>query len=196
MMTTFDGSSAAPRQRPAEFGYDNDAPRPTETLTGATPYDALAALREQLDERTDENLCYVEIPKLDWRLVCDADFPYAQYAKWQKASFPAAQRNRRKGPNPLDMDQAVLSRLVLLGTCQGMEYRDSTGEWQPLMDSRNTPMTPDSAEIMSRFQEVDPGFFLRRLFGSDSAVMRAGEQVMRAAGWLESDGEDVEDPID
>lgn len=193
-MTTFDGSSGPP----ASDRYQPHAPRyPEQLLEPAVeeaPFDALAALREQLDERTDENTCYVDVPGLGWRLVCDADFPYSQYARWQKASFPVSQRNRRKGPNLLDLDQAVLSRLVLLGTCRGMEFQDSHGQWQTLLTSSGAPMTPDSGEIMQRFNEVDPGAFLRRLFGTDAQVMRAGEKVLKAAGWMEDDGDEAEDP--
>lgn len=183
-MATFDGSHA-----PTHDGFLN---APSEL--DAPPFDALAALREQLEERAEqtENICYVDIPGLGWRLVCSLDFPYSQYARWQKASLPANQRNRTRGPNMLDLDQAMLSRFVLLGTCQGVEYRASTGEWVSVLDSNSNPIKPDSTEMMQRFGEVDPGVFLRKLFGGDAAVMRAGESVMRAAGWMEAEDADTD----
>ena len=192
-MTTFDGSHKA---TPAPFASPDDVFN-REVDTPDT-FDALTALREQMAERADQadTTCYVDVPGLPWRLVCANDFPYSHYARWQKASLPANQRNRgRRGPNLLDMDQAMLSRFVLLGTCQGIEYRNSAGEWVEVLDAHRQPVKPDSPELMSRFDEVDPGVFLRRLFGGDAAVMRAGEVVMRAAGWLEDESDDVDPTV-
>ena len=187
-MAIFDGSHPSP----AHAGFLTDS-----SEQDMAPFDALAALREQLEERSEqtENTCYVDIPGLGWRLMCSLDFPYSQYARWQKASLPANQRNRSRGPNLLDLDQAMLSRYVLLGTCQGVEYRDSTGEWIAVLDGQGNAIKPDSPDMMARFGEVDPGVFLRRLFGGDAAVMRAGEVVMRAAGWMEADDPETDPTV-
>jgi hypothetical protein len=187
-MPTFDGSHPSG----SHAGLLTD---PSER--DAAPFDALAALREQLEERAEqtERTCYVDIPGLGWRLVCSLDFPYSQYARWQKASLPVNQRNRSRGPNLLDLDQAMLSRFVLLGTCQGVEYRNSTDEWVSVADGQGNPIKPDGEEMMARFGEVDPGVFLRKLFGGDAAVMRAGEVVMRAAGWMEADDPDADPTV-
>jgi hypothetical protein len=191
-MSTFDGSTGtrAPRSDGLEPAADADM------FADAvdTPYDALASLRDSMAQRDEEDpTTTVEIPGLGWRLVCSTDMPYPTYAKWQKASFPRAQRSGRK-VNPLDMDQAVLSTFVLLGTCVGMEYRHrASGEWLPLMDSRGEPMLPNSREIMDMFNQVDEKAFIRKLFRNDANVTKAGTKVMEAAGWKESDDEDPTD---
>lgn len=196
-MSTFDGSTSATR------GYDTAAaPRGDDVAWRPEPaqqgdsvpepeFDALANLQEQMRDRDEvDTTITVDIPGLGWRLVCETDMPYPDYAKWQKTSFPRAQRNGRK-VNPLDLDQSLLSTLVLLGTCVGMQYRErGTGEWVPMLDSHDQPMLPNSREIMDRFHQVDEKAFMRKLFGTDSHLTRAGTRVIEAAGWKDDDADD------
>lgn len=186
-MTTFDGSTSQ-QPTPARDSV------PTEAAPVAA-WDAIEAVRQQLDarEEAEDTTVKVEIPQLGLRMVCDADFSYATYADWQRRSFPPSERNKRRGPNVLTMDQAQLAQQVLLNTCVGMEYQDpATQAWLPLTDSRGEAATPQTDWFMNRFNEVDPGHFVRRLFGTDALMMRGSELVTTAAGW----GEQDTDPTD
>jgi hypothetical protein len=192
-MGTFDGSTnTAPDAPPREVAPQDQPPQKWSTPAPPEPeFDALASLQEQMRARDEiDTEIRVEIPGLGWRMVCDTDLPYPVFAKWQKASFPRSQRNGRK-VNPLDMDRAVLATFVLLGTCVGMEYQEKgSGEWLPVLDVDDRPMTPNSKRMMDRFDQVDEKVFLRKLFGTDSALTRAGTKVMEAAGWNDEESDD------
>lgn len=184
MSTTFDGSTG-------ETGLAD----PGAQDTPVAPFSALDALTEQLEHRDDEaeRVTDVEIPGLDWRLVCATDFPYADYKNWQKAALPRNQRNGRK-TNPLDLDQAVLGTQILLHTCEGIEFRTSTGAWHPLLDGAE-PMTLKSVAFMRHLRQVDPAVAIRKLFGREAAIVAAGNKVGRASGWMSDDDAEV-DPTD
>lgn len=188
-MTTFDASTTTSGQLPVSSA-------PTAAPDPVVPEDVmpelgtmLDALQTQLDERVIDNTTTVEVPGMPLRLVCVIDFPYNQFAQWQKAALPRKQRNGRK-TNLFDLDRSLLSIFVLLGTCQGMEYRTRSGEWLPMNKPDGTPLRPDSTEFLARFNQVDPKSFLRKLFGGEAGVTRAGEAVTRAAGWTDDDVDD------
>jgi len=197
-MTTLDGSSggahaAAPYVDSG--GYDNDFPPPDAPSIPEPVFDAFESLREQLDERDQEaeRTVSVEIPGVGWRLVCAIDFTYAQYKEWQKAALPKNQRNGRK-VNPLDMDQAMLGYFVLLNTCEGIEYQRSDGEWEPLTETGGQSATLQSGMLMTKMNVMDPRLLVKRLFGGDAKLIRAGSEVIVAAGY--SDQEDDADASD
>lgn len=198
-MTTFDVSTGRANTGPVPASpvpaeLDEDGPM------GQIPAldSMLDQLHEQLDAREIDNTVTVDVPGMGLRLVCQIDFPYNKYAAWQKASFPRNQRNGRK-TNPLDMDRAALSTFVLLNTCVGMEYRTSGGDWLAMTKPDGSALRPDSTEFLARFNQVDARSFLRKLFGGDAGMMRAGEHVIEEAGWSEAQmvgGEDEDDPLD
>lgn len=198
-MTVFDGSTgahAAPSPYVGSGGYDNDFPPPAAPPIPDPPFDAFESLREQLAERDDESerTTNVEIPGVGWRLICAIDFTYARYKEWQKAALPRNQRNGRK-VNVLDMDQAALSYFVLLNTCEGVEYRRSDGEWEPLIDNGGQPATLQSNILMTKMNVMDPRVLVNKLFGLDSRLIRAGNEVITAAGYGDpEDDADASDP--
>jgi hypothetical protein len=186
-MTTFDASTG---QAANSVAIPDPLP-PVEELPELGSM--LDALQEQLEAREIDNTTTVEVPGMDLRLVCQIDFPYALYAKWQKAALPSNKRNGRK-LNPLDLDQAMVAVFVLLGTCTGMEYRATSGEWLPMTTPAGQGLTPNSTEFLARFNQVDAKVFIRKLYGSDANLMRAADRVTSAAGWSD-DAEDDDDPL-
>jgi hypothetical protein len=199
-MSTFDGTTTRPPgadpSAPPSYDTDPDEASGADPLRHLVPqpepeFDALANLQQQMQARDEiDTTIKIDIPGLGWRLVCETDLPYQSYARWQKISFPRAQRNGRK-VNPLDLDRALLSTFVLLGTCVGMEYRErGDGDWVPMLDSRQQPMSPNSREMMDRFGQVDEKVFLRKLFKTDAALTRAGTKVTEAAGWTDDEADD------
>lgn len=185
--TVFDGSAVGAGTGPATDGPNDLAP----------PYDALAMLREQVEERDSEeqSTCSVEVPGLGWRLVCDITFPYAKYMEWQKLALPKNQRNGRR-TNPLSLNQADLALSVLLNTCVEVQYqRTDPNEWETLCDSAGAPLLPGSDSLLRQFNVVDPRSFMRKLFGQgrEARLVEASQKVVAKAGWVEGDDGD-EDP--
>lgn len=183
-MTTFDGST--------EDSGRGEVPLPADHLPASEPFDALAMLRESVDEREGaaERTITVDIPGLSWRLVCAIDFTYAQFKKWQMNSLPVKKRRTAK-VSPFDLNQAVLAREVLINTCEGMEFlHPETREWTPLVDGNDQPMTLTSSATMARFNVVDPRELVWRIFGRmDAHLIKASEEVAIAAGYIEGDSE-------
>lgn len=192
-MTTFDASTG---HRPVPAPEDDQGAL-NAALGGEEMPDLgsmLDQLQDQLQSREIDNTVFVEVPGMDLRFVCQVDFPYSQYAKWQKAALPPNKRNARK-MNPFDLDQAIVAVFVLLGTCIGMEYRAGSGEWLPMMSASGPALLPTSTDFLSRFNQVDAKSFVRKLFGGDAGVMRAADRVTRAAGWTDESAEDEDDPL-
>jgi hypothetical protein len=197
-MTVFDGSTPG-----VTYGMEGSpapapvaAPAPAPVAAPAPEmFDALDALREQMDARDEEEqVAHVDVPGLGWRLVCDLDFQFAQFKDWQKMALPPSQRGGRK-VNMLDMDQAILMLNVLLGTCRGLEYRTRDGkEWRALLSrDGGEPLTLVSPELLDTFNVMDGQTLIRKLFRSDAQLVKAGQQVVTEAGWNE-DGDAGVDP--
>lgn len=191
-MTTFDGTTTHETPPPAgpDAAGGGFSPEPV------SPFDAFEALREQVAERDEEDpdVTRVEIPGIGWRLVCRTDFDYNRYKEWQKASLPKAQRNGRK-TNPLDMDQAMLAYLVLLNTCESVEYRRSDGGWEQLIEPDGSAATLQTGTMLSQMGVVDPRLLVKKLFGRDGRLIAAGQQVISDAGYGDEPGGDT-DPTD
>lgn len=193
-MTTFDASTTTSGQLPvsgSDPASQANGSAPATPVENAVPElgTMLDSLQNQLETREIDDTTTVEVPGMPLRLVCTIDFPYNKFAQWQKAALPRGQRNGRK-TNMFDLDRCLLSIFVLLGTCQGMEYRTSSGEWLPMTKPDGSPLRPDSSEFLARFNQVDARSFLRTLFGGEAGVTRAGEAVTRAAGWTEDSVDD------
>lgn len=188
-MTTFDGTTDYEPPSGPMLGS-----RPVDEPDESKPYDAFEALREQLDERDEEDpdVTPVEIPGIGWRLLCRTDFDYGAYKNWQKAALPRNQRNGRK-TNPLDMDQALLSHLVLVNTCESVEYRRGDGDWEQLCEPDGSPATLQSGALLNHMKVVDPRVLVKKLFGRDGRLIAAGQKVISDAGYGD-DGDDAEDP--
>lgn len=192
-MTTFDGATST-HETPPPAGPDAAGGGPASEVE--KPFDAFEALREQVAERDEEDpdITYVEVPGIGWRLACRTDFEYGAYKNWQKAALPKAQRNGRK-MNPLDMDQAVLAYLVLLNTCESVQYRrGQSDEWETLVDDDGAPSTLQSSTLLGRMNVMDPRLLIKRLFGKDGRLIAAGQQVISDAGYGDESGGAGEDP--
>ncbi len=185
--TVFDGSGM------------RDIPAIADSATSdeAATFDALAVLRQQVDERDEEEgqTCLVDVPGLGWRLVCDITFPYTKYMEWQAQALPRNQRNARRGPNLLKLNQTDLALNVLFNTCVEIQYERSNGEWETLAGPDGTPLLPTSDILLRKFGVVDPRMFLRRLFGVDreARLVEASQKVAAKAGWIDDD-DDESDP--
>lgn len=194
-MTTIDASGMA-GSTSGWIGPPPDAP--TSYGAHAEPFDALALLREQVQERDehDDDLAPIEVPGIGWRLLCDITFPYSRYAQWQTAALPKNQRNGRR-VNQLKLDQTELAFNVLLGTCTELQYRRGDGEWETLVDpTTGNPLLPANDLLLRQFNVADPRSFLRKLFGREPRLVKAMTQVAAKAGWAEDpeeDGDDAED---
>lgn len=185
-VTAFDGSKTPPGDLPAG---DDATTREAHGLTG---FNALDAIGAQIAERDaeEQTTCTVEVPGLDLRLVCSTVVPYEEYQKWQLAALPAKERKSRR-PKVVLSSQLVLSCMVLVGTCEGIEHKVN-GEWQPMKDSKGEVFTLESDELLRRFNVIDINLFLRKLFGRDPRLLAAAEKVIIASEWLED--EDDLDP--
>lgn len=167
--------------------------------------DALDRLREAVQEREaapTPDLEAVPIPGLGWRLLCDPDFSYPQFRDWQKAGLPARQKAGKKPPNPLDMDRALTASLILVNTCVGVEMQRGDGTWVAVTNSHGVPISLKDPEFLAKFNVIDPLSLLRKLFtvpgkSADAPLMKAGDQLIAAAGYTEVDDEDADaDPTD
>jgi hypothetical protein len=187
---TFDG--ATPSHQVVDEVADFSAPE-KEILS---PISALERLQREVEEKEAEEaeLFPVEIPGLDWRLMCSLDFSSGQWESWQRAAIP---KNKRRRPSPVDLQQGVLCKLVLVNTCESLEYKDSNGEWQVLPGRDGDPLTLASDELLTRFNQMDPESLLAKLFGKrDAHILRAGQAVINAAGFGDPEEElgATEDP--
>jgi hypothetical protein len=167
------------------------------------PLSALGMLAEQIAERTIARTTTVEIPQTQWRLVCALDYPLETYKRWQLASVPRAMRRSSKLA-PIDIDQFRLAVLTLTNTCHAFEYRNGAGEWVPLVNGDGEPLTLATPQLFAMLSDRlgqpigDATTLLRKLFGRESAIVKAADHVNTEAGWgLEEPGEsDPLDPMD
>ena len=193
---TFDGTAGRTGDDVPEFW-----PQP-EQDTEPVGLDALDMLREAVDEREaapTPELVHVPIPGLGWRLMCDPDFPYPKFRDWQKVGLPTLQRTGKRPPNAIDQDRALTASLILVNTCTAVQMQRGDGEWITVTNSQGVPVTLKDEEFLRRFNMVDPRSLLRKLFttpgrSADAALMRAGDIVIKAAGYLDDDEDDEPDP--
>jgi hypothetical protein len=183
-MTTFDASTTGGqlgvRAEPEARYYHGEEPVPA--------ISALDMLRNEIEHRDaqERELCPVEIPGLAVRLMCRTDFPATEWESWQRLAIPKAKRNSRK-LGPTDMQQHVLYTLVLVNTCERLEFRTGSA-WSPITGHDDGVLDLHSKELLDRFNQVDPASLLRKLFARDADLLRAGQRVVDAAGYGEEDG--------
>lgn len=174
----FDGSTPDHRD-----GYPT-APDAEPTAQPIPEFDALEMLREQTTQRdqTTERTAPVPIPGTGWRLVCATDFEFRKYRRWQESCTPPRKVNQM--PDFLAIDQAKLSVLILMHTCEGLEYLTSDGQWRLLTDPEGRARALTDSALLSTYNSVDPRDLLRKLFGGrDAALIKAGNVVIEAAGY-------------
>lgn len=133
-------------------------------------------------EREAEKLFPVEIPGLDVRIMCSLDI---QYADWKDMQIKAIPREKRKKPNPLDINQRTLCLLVLQHTAQHLEIRrQSNGEWMAITDDHGEVVPFGGDAMLRRFGQMDVASLVDKLFdGNDGHILRAGTRVINASGY-------------
>lgn len=192
--STFDGSSAG---TPAPITTDT-APPPPPVEAEIRPESLLDQLRDRVDERDESEPAewIDEIPKVGIRLVCDPDIANEDFQRWTKSAMAGgvkAGRRRRGGGNPMDMDQLRISVRALVSTNERVEMRQGK-EWQPLTGRDGSPVTLESNDLLSAFGVMDSTLLLKKLYGRDARVIDAGQRLLAAAGYLDGDDLDDDDP--
>lgn len=203
-MTSFDASGmggAPPQPAPQGWGDQHQQPAGEAVAVAAPPdepFDSLALLRAAVSERVEIEPVTIPVPTLGIRLVCHTDITSKQLGKWQKAALPPHVRKTGNG-SALDMDQMQLAVAVLVGTLLRIEVADpkKRGEWLTVEDSRTgEPLTFSDGAVLNMFGAIDTVTALKRLFGRDSGVVKAGRVVLNKAGWGDDEmvADEAEDP--
>lgn len=201
MTTTFDGSTGGVPQPPASDPrveqHDPAAAEASAWGPSSTP-DAPESLLDQLFERVSEREeaetpeWVKEVPKIGIRLVFDTDIDNAEFQRWMKAAQPKGRRRQRAGA--FDMDQLALSTRALIAKNLRIEVKGADGKaWNTLTAQSGEALTLESPELLRRFNALDAGFLLKKLFGRDAFVIDAGNELLEEAGYL-GDGVDDDDP--
>lgn len=176
---------AEPYPVPQQHGGREGASEPD---TYVSPLELLA---REIDEResAEEELLPVEVPKLGIRLMCSTRISGKEWQAWQKRAIPQA---RRRKATALDLDQVELMCTVLVETCEHIEFRrgpQGSGEWAVMPGNDGEPMTLKSDELLRRFNQMDSASMVMKLFGNDAALLKAGQEVVDAAGWGDGESE-------
>jgi hypothetical protein len=201
-MTTFNGASGASGEPTGGVATAEQSEQPPTAMSFGPAAEeeglssALDLLRERVDEREQEpvELWMHEITKVGMRIYCDPQVADADYRRWVKASMPKVRRGARgRAPGAMDIDQLALSARAILATNERVEVRTRKGEWITVTDpSSGEVLTLDDSAMARSFNVMDPVSLLRKLFGRDADLINAGQDLLAAAGYLDSD--DDEDP--
>jgi hypothetical protein len=187
-VNTFDGSTSRPEDLPKVGDYTSPDSYVLESGSlgdGGTALDSLFnAVKEQ--EAQAVELFPVEVPGLDVRLMCQIDFDGPTWEKWQKLAIP---KEKRKRPQPTDLQQVVLMSLVLTETCDHLEYKTAAGEWLPFYNSQGEAQGLADEEFLAKFNQMTSRAMLKKLFIRDAYILRAGTKVVNAAGYGEEGAE-------
>jgi hypothetical protein len=190
--STFDATTAGP---PPAMGKTAPA---AAAAVDDTPDSLLDQLRDAVEDRdeSEPDEWYGEIPKVGIRLVCDPNISADDFRRWTKQAMSAGngvKRRRRASGNAMDMDQFALSCRALIATCQRLDIKRGD-EWVPMPGRDGEPLTLESNELMSKFGVMDATSLLRKLYGPrDARIVDAGQELLAAAGYLDSDLDD-DDP--
>lgn len=186
MTSTFDASTSHP---PADdFTADPE-------VGDANGVGTLDMLGQAVAERIEAEPETVEVPGIPLRLVCSTDIPSKRLSSWQRRALPPQKRNSAQ-VSPFDLDPAVFNTAVLIGTCQRVEVRRKGGDehsWRAIAASDGTLLTLADKAVQERLGALDSAGAVKRLFPRDSDLVRAGQQVLDAAGWTEKTMYGVDD---
>lgn len=209
-MTQFDGSSAGSTPAAyAEAAANNGVAPAPEAVPFASsieddtnPLSMLDMLRQRVEERerAEVDLWEYTIAPIGVKLFCDPRIDNADYQKWIKASMPRLKGRRAGQPNSMDLDQFQLSSRAMVHTNVRIALRDekvrdekAEGAWRPITDSSGEALTVEDKAVLQAFNVMDPIALMKKLFGRDSAAIDAGQDLLRAAGYL--DGDEDDDPL-
>lgn len=165
-------------------------------------FDSLALLRDAVADKVEIEPITIPVPNVGVRLVCGTDVTSRQLKKWQEGAVPLVKRKSGKYTES-DVDPMHLAVATLVGTLLRIEVADprNKGEWLPVIDSRTgEALSFSDMPVLKMFGAMDTVSALKRLFGRDSGVVRAGRAVLRASGWSEDElavdpEDDGSDPI-
>lgn len=190
-MTTFDATAPGGAHAPALNEYPQAAARDDDA-----GFDALALLKQTVKEREEIEPLTLVARGGSIRIVCDTDIPEKDLRRWQRAALPAAQRSGKIAPSPLDQDQLIIATKALTHTALRIEVRDKNNaeKWHVIERAGET-LGLDHDLVLRLFNAVDVASVLVEIFGRESDVIRASQEVLAAAGWSgENGGGEDEDP--
>lgn len=192
MTSTFDGSTptgadARPADEPDMMGPED------------LGLSALDQLRERVATAAAEREEWVhEIPKVGVRITCDANIDAQDHQRWVATSMPRPPKGRGRpiNPDPMKMRRDVLSARAILHQCVGIELRGADGKFRPMLSpTTQAPLVLEDQEFLRAFGVPDPIELMRRLFVRDADLIKAGQDLLRAAGYMDDDDdEDEPDP--
>jgi hypothetical protein len=166
---------------------------PVEESTGT-----LSMLRGAVAQRVEAPPETVEVPDIPLRLICSTDIESRQITSWQRKALPPQLRNASQ-VSPLAMDQANFNASVLINTCLRIEVKSvKDGAWRAITDEQGNVLTLADKAVWAELGALDSRSTVKKMFGRDADLMRAGQKVLNAAGWTENRllglDEDTEDP--
>jgi hypothetical protein len=187
MTTAFDGSAS---------GYAHDTlPEPTTDFAGL---DTLSLLKQTVDERVDIEKHTVTVPGGRVRLVCRIDISDRDLRRWQRASLPPALRKGRDAANatPLDQNQLVIAVAVLVNTTMQIDVLGKDNKTWITVEHNGDSLNLAHDAVLTAFGAIDTTTALIKIFGRESDVIRASQDVLAAAGWTGENGDTASDEDD
>jgi hypothetical protein len=144
----------------------------------------------------------VDIPGVGLRLLCETNIPSKRLTSWQRKALPPRLRNVSE-VSPLAMDQAIFNSTVLVNTCTAVQVlrkggqADNEADWRTVTDTDGEVCTLASKPVWEKLKVLDSATAVKKLFPRDAELLRAGQQVLDAAGWTQAvifGDEEYEDP--
>ena len=142
----------------------------------------------------------------EFAIVCEAAIAERQIRNWQRRALPQGKRKAQANQiSMFDMDQRRVALACLhetaieLWVLRGRDRRGND-QWAqvPIKDSSNGSIF-DDAGVRQAFGVIDRDSVLNRIFGgSDGPLIRAGNEIMGAAGWVDgvttgTDDDDIDE---
>jgi hypothetical protein len=190
MTSTFDTTGGPVDRNDPDYELAREADEHDDADEPVDGLDTLALLEEAAATKIEAEPEVIEIPGLPLRLVCSTDIPSKRLTSWQRRALPPKLRSAAQ-VSPLAMDQAVFSSAVLVHTCTSVQVRrkgakaDDEGAWRTITDSDGNVLTLSDRAVWERLKALDSATAVKRLFPRDADLLRAGQQVLTAAGWTE-----------
>lgn len=177
-MTAFDGTTGG--------GHALDTQQPA---AGNSGFSTLSLLTQAVAERIDIKPVVLTVPGGRIRLTCHTDIPEKSLRSWQRASLPREMRRGREAQNatPLDSSQLVLAVAVLVYSTMQIEVMGKDSEWMTV-EHNGEPLPLDHDAVLSAFGVIDTTSALIKIFGRESDVIHASQEVLTASGWTGENG--------
>lgn len=192
-MTAFDGTTA----ERAPQALASAAPAyPADTYHPDTGLSTLSLLTQTVADRVDIEEHTVAVPGGRIKLVCHTDIPERSLRKWQRASLPPEKRKGQGASTAtaLDQNQLVMAVSVLVHTVIRIEVLARDNETWLTVEHDDEPLTLANEAVLSAFRAIDTTSALITIFGRESDIIRASQEVLQACGWSGENGADDEDP--